>query len=248
MADPERVGAQRRQRLSHPLIETLQEKIFSGELGPGDQLPTEQQLVSEFGVSRTVVREAISGLRANGLVDARQGRGVFVTDRKLRFEFSAFGGDLGELGTILELLELRLPVEIEAAGLAAMRRSPAQEARIRLAFNRLAQSIEQGESAVGADFDLHMAIVEATNNHFYVDVLKFLGQKTIPRSQLSSGPASDPQGYLDLIQGEHARIVDAISEQDADRARAEMRTHLLGSLNRYRSLMTKVHKSSPSHL
>jgi GntR family transcriptional repressor for pyruvate dehydrogenase complex len=176
MVDAGKSGTPRRERLSHPLIEALQEKIFSGALSPGDQLPTEQQLVSEFGVSRTVVREAISGLRANGLVDARQGRGVFVTDRKVRFDLSVLSGDLGELGTILELLELRLPIEIEAAGLAAMRRSPAQEARIRLAFNRLGQSIDQGESAVGADFDLHIAIVEATNNHFYVDVLKFLGQ------------------------------------------------------------------------
>ena len=229
----------RRERLSHAVTEELQRQIASGALSPGDQLPTELQLVSQFGVSRTVIREAISGLRANGLVEARQGLGVFVTGTKTRMDMSILSGDLASLASVLELLELRAPLEIEAAGLAAMRRTASQELAIRVAFDNLTNKIARGESSAGGDFDLHMAIVEATNNRFYVDVLKFLGQKTIPRSQLTAGPTVYAKDYLDLVHAEHSRIVGAISEQNAELAREEMRRHLMGSQRRYRSLLTQ---------
>lgn len=239
MAEGKTAEPARRERLSHVVIEELQRRIWSGALAPGDQLPTEQQLVSQFGVSRTVVREAVSGLRANGLVEARQGRGVFVIGKKTQIDMSILSGDLASLASVLELLELRAPLEIEAAGLAAMRRSASQELAIRVAFDNLTNKIARGEGAVSGDFDLHMAIVVATNNRFYVDVLKFLGQKTIPRSHLIGAPAVYAKDYLDRVHAEHSRIVDAISEQNPDLAREEMRRHLVGSQRRYRSLLTE---------
>jgi len=227
----------RRERLSHAVMETLQAQIGSGALKPGDRLPTELQLVDRFGVSRTVVREAISGLRANGLVEPRQGQGVFVVGTAPRFDLTILSGDLASLTSVLELLELRAPLEIEAAGLAAMRRSPGQELAIRRAFDTLTTQIESGASTVKGDFDLHMAIVEATNNRVYVDVLKYLGEKTIPRSHLGAATQAHGEDYMQRVHAEHARIVRAISEQDPDLARNEMRQHLLGSQRRYRELL-----------
>lgn len=228
----------RRERLSHSVFEALQEQIASGALVPGDRLPTELQLIDRFGVSRTVVREAISGLRANGLVEARQGQGVFVVGTKPHIDMNILSGDLAGIASVLELLELRAPLEIEAAGLAAMRRTASQEVAIRRAFEALTAKIRLGEDAVRGDFDLHMAIVEAANNRFYVDVLRFLGEKTIPRSHLRATPETYGADYLERVHAEHARIVMAISEQDADSARSEMRKHLIGSQRRYRSLLT----------
>lgn len=243
MADLKTAEPARRERLSNAVIEELQGRILSGALAPGDQLPTEQQLVSQFGVSRTVVREAVSGLRANGLVEARQGRGVFVIGKKSQIDISIFSGDVASLAAVLELLELRAPIEIEAAGLAAMRRSASQELAIRAAFDRLSDSIASGEGTVSGDFDLHMAIVEAANNRFYVDVLKFLGQKTIPRSQPIAASAVYAKDYLERVHAEHLFIVEAIGEQNADQAREGMRRHLVGSQRRYRSLLTSTTRS-----
>jgi len=243
MAELKTAMPSRRERLSHAVIDELQRQILSGALAPGDQLPTELQLVEQFGVSRTVVREAVSGLRANGLVEARQGRGVFVTGQKTQIDMSILSGDLASLASVLELLELRAPLEIEAAGLAAMRRSASQELAIRVAFDNLTKNIANGDSSVSGDFDLHMAIVEATNNRFYVDVLKFLGKKTIPRGQLTDASAVYAQDYLERVHAEHSRIVAAICEQNPDLAREEMRRHLMGSQRRYRSLLTQSAQS-----
>lgn len=227
----------RRERLSHSVFEALQEQIAAGGLMPGDRLPTELQLIERFGVSRTVVREAISGLRANGLVEARQGQGVFVVGTRPRIDMNILSGDLAGIASVLELLELRAPLEIEAAGLAAMRRTAAQEIAIHRAFEALTATIRQGGETVKADFELHMAIVEAANNRFYVDVLRYLGEKTIPRSHLKAMPRPYGADYMERVHGEHARIVAAIGEQDADLARSEMRQHLIGSQRRYRALL-----------
>ena len=233
-----RIQPPRRERLSHSVLEALQAQIASGALRPGDQLPTELQLVSQFGVSRTVIREAVSGLRANGLVEARQGQGVFVLGTKPQIDMNILSGDLASIASILELLELRAPLEIEAAGLAAMRRSASQDLNIRHVFDSLTTAIANGEDAVKGDFALHMAIVEATNNRFYVDVLKFLGERTIPRSHLGITPQSYGADYLERVHSEHARIVMAISDQNPELAREEMRQHLLGSQRRYRALFS----------
>ncbi|WP_454858053.1 FadR/GntR family transcriptional regulator [Rhizobium binxianense] len=228
----------RRARLSHAIIEKLQKQIVTGALSPGDQLPTEQQLVMQFGVSRTVIREAISGLRANGLVEARQGSGMFVTGTTPPSGAELLSDDITSPASALELLEIRIPLEIEAAGLAAMRRSASQELAIRAAQGRFSDLAARGENTAAADFDLHAAIVEATNNHFYVDILSHLARRTIARGTSAGSPY--PQETLAKIDEEHTRIVEAISDQNSGLAREEMRAHLSGSLRRYRATAMKI--------
>ena len=232
-------GGSSRKRLSHQLVQAIGESIAAGQLAPGDRLPTEAQLVARYGVSRTVVREAVAGLRATGLVEARQGSGVYVRDTQSNFGISAPTPGSAGLVSILDLLELRAPLEIEAAGLAAIRRTPGQDLAIRLAFRDVGAAIAAGESATTKDFELHLAIAEATNNRNFVEVLTFLGRRTIPRAQLGTDSALIDRDYLDGVQSEHGRIVAAISDRDADTARDEMRRHLLGSQSRYRMLLSK---------
>ncbi|MBT7580324.1 MAG: FadR family transcriptional regulator, partial [Candidatus Marinimicrobia bacterium] len=105
-------------------------QITSSKLKPGDKLPTEQKLVEAYGVSRTVVREAIAALRADGLMESRHGVGVFVlVPPKKSDDFRFLGEDPGRASSVVETLELRAAVEIEAAMIAAQRRSPGQDAR-----------------------------------------------------------------------------------------------------------------------
>jgi len=233
----------RRTRLSHAVTEELQRQITTGALTPGAQLPTEQQMVMQFGVSRTVVREAVSALRANGLVEARQGSGVFVTGSRPEKNPGIFSEDIASLASTLELFEVRAPLEIEAAGIAAMRRSVAQELAIQSALEHFNTSIAQSRSPVDADLELHMTIAGATNNRFYADALIFLARRTVSRPQAPQDPSGSGKDYWATVSAEHARIVSAISDQNPELAREEMRRHLSASIKRYRAATIKI--SSP---
>lgn len=225
-----------RQRLAQQVIDQLRDQIETGKLRTGDQLPTEPQLEATFGVSRTVVREAIADLRAAGLVKPIQGKGVFVADLAERPGLSLTPVEIKSIPETLELLEFRMAAEGEAAAIAAYRRTAEQEAAIRAANRKMAALIELGQPTVEADYEFHMAIAAATNNRFYVDVLRHFGARTIPRRQFPNLPEANDPAYLAKVHAEHGEILAAIAEQDPERARQAMRAHMLASQRRYRLL------------
>src|SRR6195256_5602573 len=137
--------------LAHELITRLTDDITSGNIPPGARLPTEQELIAATGVSRTVVREAVAALRAEGLVVTRQGVGAFVASGAHR-PFRINAGELRSLREVLDAMELRTSIEIEAAGLAAERASPAQVRDIARALEAIDRAIAHGDSAVDQDF------------------------------------------------------------------------------------------------
>lgn len=226
----------RRDSLSSIVAKDIAERIENGEYAVGDKIPIEAQLCEIYNVSRTVVREAIAYLRSEGLVQSRQGIGVFVAARGgLVLKISP--EKAGELAEILEILELRLGVEIEAAGLAAQRRDEKSLAAIKDAL-ALCEDLDLfTEKPRELDFKFHMAIAEATGNSYMPRFMSFIGPVIIPRSQLIH--ASVPKitrEYLGKMLEEHHRIADAITEGKIPEAREAMRIHLDGSLERYRKL------------
>lgn len=225
-----------RQRLAQQVIDQLRGQIETGKLRTGDQLPTEPQLEATFGVSRTVVREAIADLRAAGLVKPIQGKGVFVADLTERPGLSLTPVEIKSIPETLELLEFRMAAEGEAAAIAAYRRTAEQEAAIRAANRKMATLIELGLPTVDADYEFHMAIAAATNNRFYVDILRHFGARTIPRGQFPNLPEANDPAYLAKVHAEHGEILAAIADQDPERARQAMRAHMLASQRRYRML------------
>lgn len=213
----------------------LRQTILSGKFEQGDKLPSEAALCQQYTVSRTVVREAVASLRADGLVEARQGAGVFVLSRG-PIALPWVGN--GRLSSIIQTIELRAAVEIEAAGLAAARASPAQEESIFERLDDMKQLIAEGKATVDADRDFHLAIADATNNPRFREFLEMLGRGMIPRARLQHGKNSvAPDDYLEQIQAEHHRIADTISAADDRGAREAMRVHLKGSQQRYRRLL-----------
>ncbi|WP_292376392.1 GntR family transcriptional regulator, partial [Mesorhizobium sp.] len=125
---------ERKPKLSETVVAAIRKQLLAGEIPPGHKLPTEGQLTETFGVSRTVIREALAKLAADGLVEARQGAGVFVTEH-ISTTLGVLAADMGAKDSIaLNVLEVRLAIEIESAGLAAIRRNAAQEAAIQEAF------------------------------------------------------------------------------------------------------------------
>jgi len=216
--------------------DSLREDILAGRVVPGDKLPSQLLLTERFDVSRTVVREAIASLEADGLLEARQGAGVFVVSKETStVPFRMVDG--GRLSSMLEMLELRTAVEMEAAGLAALRRSPAQEEAIYQALQVMAEQIAHGERSTVADLAFHRAVAAATNNPRFPEFLDMLGQSSIPRAsaQGETGEAGSAP-YLARIQEEHRRIAQTISAGDEAAARDAMRAHLKGSQDRYRAL------------
>jgi len=225
--------------LTAELVTRLAADITSGKLAPGSQLPTEQEMIAATGVSRTVVREAVAALRAEGLVLTRQGVGAFVAAharRPFRIDVHA----LSSLHEVIEVLELRTAIETEAAGLAADRASPAQIKTIAECFAAVDDALKRGDDAVDQDFALHCAIADATGNPQFRRFLEHLGRLVIPRQTIRGGPGMPKRTYSETFQKEHRDIVRAIRGGAVTQARTAMRRHLLNSRKRYQSLADKL--------
>src|SRR5260221_3807615 len=151
-------------KLSRGLFEQLAEQSKSGRLSPGERLPAEQELTRAARVSRTVVREAVAALRADGLVVTRQGVGAFVSAAPQQAPFRIDDEHVHNLPDILHVMELRCCVEIESAGLAAERATRAQLRAISAALEAMDRATAQGRAAIDEDLDLHRTIAEATGN------------------------------------------------------------------------------------
>lgn len=227
---------ERKPKLSAHVAASLRSQILAGDIGVGQKLPTESQLTEAFGVSRTVIREAVANLAADGLVESRQGAGIFVCERPA-MAFSSITQDIGmKISHALNVIEVRMGLEIESAGLAAQRRNAAQEAAIQEAFFEFDRLLAMGEATGRSDFMFHRAIAAATNNPFYVEVLDALGMRAIP-CDITSPWGTDnllTREYQVMLQREHLAILKAISAGDAEAARAAMRAHLTESQRRYR--------------
>jgi GntR family transcriptional repressor for pyruvate dehydrogenase complex len=229
-------------RLTREIAERIADEIATARLPPGAKLPTEQEMVAAMGVSRTVVREAVAALRAQGLIVTRQGAGAFVAADADRRPFQLALDGLPSIAEVLDVMELRASVEVAAAGLAAERGSPTARRRVAKALASIEAALDRGESAIAEDFAFHRAIAAATGNPQFAHFLEYLGRFIIPRQSIRVA-AHRPEGqraYLETFQREHVLIAEAVIERDAVAAREAMRQHLANSQDRYRRLAAEV--------
>ncbi|MBL8306786.1 MAG: FadR family transcriptional regulator [Rubrivivax sp.] len=222
--------------LAQGLVEALGDRIRDGRLAQGAKLPTEAAIMEEFGVSRTVVREAISRLQAAGAVATRHGIGTFVVGLGEGGAFHIAQDRLTTLHDVISVLELRIGLETEGAALASQRRTPQNLSAMRQALEAFNAAVALGRDAVGADFQFHLEVARATQNRHFSDLLGTLGANIIPRARLAADHAreSEARAYLQRVNAEHESIVDAIAAGDTEAARAAMRTHLANSRERRR--------------
>jgi GntR family transcriptional repressor for pyruvate dehydrogenase complex len=163
-------------RLSDQVAEQLSAEIKLGRLAPGDKLPTEARLVEQFAVSRTVVREAVSRLKSLGLVDSRQGSGVFVSAQQPFAPLNFEARHAASQEAVVQMVEVRRALEAEVASLAAERRSASDLHAIEKAVQALDQAVASGGDGVAEDVNFHRAIAEATRNPFLIQTLSYLSQ------------------------------------------------------------------------
>ncbi|GFM61990.1 GntR family transcriptional regulator [Pseudomonas cichorii] len=227
----------RRSSLTQQLVAEFSRKIREGEIKSGEKLPTEQVIIRETGVSRTVVREAMSRLQAEGLVETRHGIGTFVVDASRPRDFQIPEAVSGSPPDAAAIIELRLSLEPESAALAAQRRTPEQLEAIRKALDELHRCDQNETDTTQADFEFHRCIVQCTANSFFTDVMTQLGNSILPRARVGFGNVSSLQLMDDpqIQQREQEQIYSAIAHQDRDAARAAMRLHLINCLQRFRA-------------
>lgn len=231
--------------LANLLFEEFENKIHQGLLREGDKLPTESELVRSYDVSRTVVREAISKLQAAGLAETRHGIGTFVRPARAGAGLTLNARELSESVDVLAVLELRISLETEAAGLAAQRRGSDHLQALREALRAFEHHAATGGDTIAHDLAFHLVIAQATGNPYFGEILAHFGARLIPRTRITSiqAPGRDPE-YLRRVNREHEEIYNAIERQDADSARAAMRIHLTNSRERLR-LAQKLSTPAP---
>lgn len=223
--------------LSDALFVKLEEEIRGGRFSPGDRLPTEKEMAEREGVSRTVVREAVARLSAQGLAQARHGSGLYVSAMAGFPAFQISPDELTEVDDLLKLLELRGGVEAEMASLAALRRTEGQLREMRACLTKIEEAAAT-ELAVEADAEFHAVISRAAGNVYFERFLEFLGARLVPpRSLLLEGqPAEAHHAYARVLAIEHDEIFVAIAEKDQVRAQNAARQHMTNSFNRHAML------------
>ncbi|WP_322999550.1 FadR/GntR family transcriptional regulator [Castellaniella sp.] len=233
----------RSRSLTQTVVAALSERIRNGEFHVGEKLPTESELMESFGVSRTVIREAISRLQAAGLVETRHGIGTFLLEPQNEQQLRIRTENILTMLDVMAILELRISLETEAAGLAALRRTDAHMQQLRTTLDEFAEHIRKKTgNAVVSDVAFHLLVATATGNRYFHDILKQLGKAIIPRTRVDSAALADDDRvrYLERVHLEHEDIYNAIARKDPDAARAAMRTHLANSRERLRKAQETV--------
>lgn len=214
----------RTSRLYEQIVQQIEDSILKGALKAGDQLPAERELAQNFGVSRTAVREAVKALREKGLVEAYSGRGTFITDGTSQAIKQSLDLmiKIGQPDGSVQLAEVREILEPEIAALAAVRCEDQHIVSMREAVAVMDQAKEDPEAYIEADLDFHLALAEAASNPLILSLLdSIVGLLREQRIRIFSVDGGPERG-----QYHHKRILEAVRDHDADKARAAMRAHL----------------------
>lgn len=206
-------------------------QIAEGRIMPGERLPTEHILAKTFGVSRSVVREAIAQLRNEGLVETRQGVGAFVMESLGRGSIRIEQADLYDRESFRRLFQLRMPLEIEAAGLAAVHHDDADLRKLDESLARMTGAEKWTDQGIVADLVFHRALATATHNEYYPLFIGFIAER-ISLAINAARAAAILEEIVELTIAEHVAIRAAVATRDPLIARAAMRHHILGAAER----------------
>lgn len=214
-------------KIYEEIIDQVKAMINSGALQPGDRLMSERDLAEKFQVGRSAVREALRVMEAMGIIKIKPGEGTYITEQHVEVLLSSFSPVLpADRDNVREFMELRRILEVEAAGLAAQRRSPEQLKAISVSLQRLINDVEQGNLGGEADLQFHFTIAEAAHNSFLLKLMNTVGDVmdrvlSATLHVLYQNPDNPPR-----IAQEHQAIYEAIKNKDPEEARRAMFEHL----------------------
>lgn len=211
--------------VANDAIDEIKRLIVSGRFGPGDKLPTEQELAAQLGLSRSSLREAVRALILMGVLSVRQGDGTYVTSLEPRLLLRSTGFVVDLLqggGSLLELLEVRRMLEPAAAALAAPRISAEDLGRLRKCMLRM-DSVSSVEDLVEADDEFHSVLAAAGGNATLASLVKSLSGRTL-RARIWRG--LDDGGALEVTRRGHHAIFQAVESGNPELARAATTAHV----------------------
>lgn len=210
--------------MSERVISGISDAVVSGELAPGDRLPPERELAGQFGVSRTVVRDAVKTLSGRGILRVKRGAGNFVADPKevAPAGLGALAGGLAS-GGFGDLFEVRKVLEAQAAQWAARRRSEHHVGRLRGIVEEAHRYADDPDVLDEMDARFHVAVAEASRNLVLVRVMFAL----LDLLATSRRETLDIAGRAQLSLDEHERIIEEIEGRDPEAAREAMLAHLI---------------------
>jgi GntR family transcriptional repressor for pyruvate dehydrogenase complex len=213
--------------LTDRVAEKLARLVERGDVTPGSRLPAEKDMAARFGVSRTVVREAVARLKYAGVLASRQGSGVYVRQAgaKPYFRIDSDPQD-ASVASVLEIVELRRGLEAEAAALAAERCTRKDLAAIRRAHAALKHEEAAGRDGVEADMELHRAIARASGNRHFPVLWDFIGQYLRGAMRATRANESANPDFAAGVRAEHQALVDAVAGRDPAAARAAAIRHM----------------------
>jgi len=221
------VTAPRSTRLHAQIVEDLVARIVSGELPPGSTLAAEPEMSTRYGVSRTVIREALRVLGGKGLIDVRHGSGTRVTPSDqwdpLDTAILAVRRERGQLGAVLsDLIEARRIIECEVAALAAQRHDARQRAIVEAQLVVMRATLEDPKRFMLADASFHDTLVAASGNRVLIRVMEPIHELVHFGQMITDGIP----GTLLRALHDHEAIAAAVFSRDPSAARAAMRAHL----------------------
>ncbi|MCX8999373.1 FadR family transcriptional regulator [Rhizobiaceae bacterium BDR2-2] len=226
-------GARAAGHLPEEIARQLEKRILAGEFPVGAKLPSERELSAEYAVSRPVVREALSQLKLDGLIEARAGSGVYVIDKSGMKAFRVQPVVIEEAKSLEHLLELLVAIEVAATRIAALNRTPEDLKKIRRALIGMEYAIASDRLGDDEDYAFHHAIVAATHNPHFIALCKHLefGARHVIR-RARANTRANLTGLMDAVQGEHKEIFDALEKGDAEEAGAAAERHLRNASER----------------
>lgn len=233
--------------LTERVTEMLLSQLTTGQYQPGDVLPPEQMIAEHIGVSRTVLREAVARLKAEGYVVSKQGRGLIVQANRRPAVLKLHEPEAGNFDEVLSIVELRQGFEMVAAALAAERRTQEGLDEMRGAVERMRKAIRSGDVAEGvqADLDFHRAIAMATRNEHYVAMFGFIA-KLYHKNLTVSRESSKASGRTADAQREHELLLEAIEAGDPALARERASTHVENTALRLKARRQAAARLQPS--
>jgi len=215
-------------------VETLKSMIVTGEVRPGDRLPTERELAARFGMSRSTIREAVRALTTMNVLESRVGSGTFVTALRpdVLFDGTAFAVDLMRSGHVLELLEVRRSLDSLAAARAASRITAEELAQLRQLI-AVMDSDQHLDERIAADFEFHRVIARASRNSVLAALVDSVSGDT--RAARTWRGATDSTA-AERMHSEHQLILDGLERADASLASIAAAAHVAGAESWLRSL------------
>lgn len=219
-------------RLSEQVTEFLISEIQKGALKAGERLPPEMELARQFGVSRTVIREAFARLRQDGFLESKQGRGARVAESKKHRPFRLLEFDKISPTDLVHLYELRIILEGYAASLAAKRRRKKDLKEFKRCLEAMDKSIRYGKDGTDPDVKFHQTIAKASGNPYLFELMRFLNGNLESLIRNAREHSSQHPHLPPIVQEEHKSIYKAILEGDPDLAKAKTLTHLINAAKR----------------